>query len=152
MITEVLKPENVKIVEQVADWKEAIKISLEDLVADGSVEERYIDNVIESTIHYGPYYVLTQDVALVHGRSEEGVNRKQLAVTLLRKPVQFSEKTYPVRLLIALAATDSESHLDVMRVLASIFMDESKIKEMVEADTKETLYQLFLKAEENIEE
>ena len=75
-----------------------------------------------------------------------------MAVTLLRKPVRFPGDSYPVRLMIALAATDSESHLDAMKVLATILMDETKIQEMTEADTPETLYQLFLKAEEETEE
>lgn len=152
MIEEMLKPENVQIMEKVEDWKDAIRVSLKALVDGGYVEERYVDNVIESTIHFGPYYVLTKDIALIHGRPEEGVLKKQLAVTLLREPVQFSTDGYPVRLLIALAATDAESHSDVMKVLATVFMDESKIDEMVHADTKEQLYQLFLKAEKEMEE
>lgn len=152
MIADMLKSENVKIIDSVQDWRDAVKVSLKELVDGGYVEERYIDNVIESTLHYGPYYVITENVALIHGRPEEGVKKKQLAVTLLRKPVRFSEDSYPVRLLIALAATDSNSHVDVMRVLASVFMDESKINEMVSAKTKEQLYQLFIKAENETED
>ena len=92
-------------------------------------------------------YVLTEDIALIHGRPEQGVIRKQLAVTVVREPVRFSEDCFPVRLLIALAATDANSHLDVMQVLASIFLDESKIRELVEAESAEEIYE-FLLAEE----
>ena len=90
---------------------------------------------------------LTEDIALIHGRPEQGVIRKQLAVTVVREPVRFSEDCFPVRLLIALAATDANSHLDVMQVLASIFLDESKIRELVEAESAEEIYE-FLLAEE----
>ena len=152
MLANLLKAKNVKIEQKATEWQEAVRISLQDLLDGGYVEESYIDSVIESTIHYGPYYVLAENVALIHGRPEEGVREKQLAVTLLREPVQFSEDGHPVRLMIALAATDSESHLDAMRVLASVLGDEAKIQEMLEARTPQALYQMSLNAEKEIEE
>lgn len=147
MISEMLKKENVRILDRVEDWKQAIHVSLEPLVRGGYVEPRYADEIIRSTEEIGPYYVLTEDIALVHGRPEQGVIKKQLAVTVVREPIQFSEDSFPVRLLIALAATDANSHLDVMQVLASIFLDESKIREIVEAESTEKIYDLLLMEE-----
>lgn len=147
MILEMLKKENVRILDRVEDWKQAIRISLEPLVQGGYVETGYADEIIRSTEEIGPYYVLTEDIALVHGRPEQGVIKKQLAVTVVREPVRFSEDSFPVRLLIALAATDANSHLDVMQVLASIFLDESKIREIVEAESTEKIYNLLLMEE-----
>lgn len=101
----------------------------------------------------GPYYVLTDDVALIHGRPETGVLKKQLAVTVLRKPIKFSEDGKPVRLLVALAATDSESHMSVIQTLAQLFMDEEALKELIQAETAEDVYEYLLefdrKAQEN---
>ncbi len=148
MISEMLKRENVKILDRVDDWKQAIHVSLEPLVRGGYVESRYADEIIRSTEEMGPYYVLTEDIALIHGRPEQGVIKKQLAVTVVREPIQFSEDCFPVRLLIALAATDANSHLDVMQVLASIFLDESKIRELVEAESTEEIYNFLLTQEE----
>ncbi len=147
MISEMLKRENVIILDRVKDWKQAIYISLEPLVLGGYVESRYAEEIIRSTEEIGPYYVLTEDIALIHGRPEQGVIKKQLAVTVVREPVQFSEDSFPVRLLIALAATDANSHLDVMQVLAAIFLDESKIREIAEAESEEKIYNLLLTAE-----
>lgn len=147
MISEMLRRENVRILDRVEDWQQAIHVSLEPLICGGYVEPRYADEIISSTEEIGPYYVLTEDIALIHGRPEQGVIRKQLAVTVVREPVRFSEDCFPVRLLIALAATDANSHLDVMQVLASIFLDESKIRELVEAESAEEIYE-FLLAEE----
>lgn len=147
MIAEMLKKENVQITESVQDWKEAINLSLAPLIKGGYVKQCYADNIIKSTEEMGPYYVLTEDIALIHGRPEEGVIEKQLAITLLREPVVFAEDSYPVRLLVALAANDSNSHIDAMRVLASIFMDEDKIQEIVESETPEQVYDFLLKSE-----
>lgn len=147
MVLDMLKKENVQIVQRVEDWKEAVRISIQPLVDGGYVESRYIDGVIENTIEYGPYYVLVENVALIHGRPEQGVKEKQLAVTVLKEPVQFSETSFPARLLVTLAATDGESHIDVMRALAGIFMDTDKINEILEANSAEEVYQLFLEAD-----
>ena len=147
MISEMLKRENVRILDRVRDWQQAVQVSLEPLILGGYVESRYADEIIRSTEEIGPYYVLTEDIALIHGRPEQGVIRKQLAVTVVREPVLFSEDSFPVRLLIALAATDADSHLDVMQVLASIFLDESKIRELVEAASAEEIYEFLLMEE-----
>ena len=91
----------------------------------------------------GPYYVLTEDVALIHGRPEDGCIKGQLAVTVLKKPVKFTEDSFDVRLLVALAAEDSNSHIEAMQVLAGIFMDEDKIAQIVASDDADEIYQAF---------
>ena len=44
-----------------------------------SVITDYAKGIIDITNEMGPYYVLTDDVALIHGRPETGVLKKQLA-------------------------------------------------------------------------
>lgn len=143
-----LKKENIQIVDRVADWQEAVRISVQPLVDTGYVESRYIDGIIENTLQFGPYYVLVDDVALIHGRPEQGVIEKQLAVTVVKEPVVFSEDgSHNARLLVTLAATDGEAHIDVMRALAELFMDADKIEQLVNAASTDVIYQIFLDAD-----
>lgn len=148
MLSEMLKKENIFILDEIEDWEQAIRISLKPLEEGGYVEKRYADEIIKSTKEIGSYYVLTEDIALIHGRPEQGVLKKQLAVTIVKKPVIFVGSEFPVRVLLALAATDSNSHVDVMRVLSSIFLDESKIKRVAEAESAEEVYEFLLKEEQ----
>ncbi|MGB8451351.1 MAG: PTS sugar transporter subunit IIA [Anaerocolumna sp.] len=152
MIADMLKLKNIRIVEEINDWKEAIHLSLEPLVEGGFVTDNYEKAIIESTKEYGPYYVLAEDFALIHGRPTDGVIEKQLSITLLRRPVKFADDSYPVRVLIALAASDSNSHVDTMRVLSTIFMDEDKINELVQAVDSKQIYDLLITAESNLQE
>lgn len=152
MIQDMLKQENVKILQKVDDWKEAITVSLQSLQEQGYVTEEYGKSIIQITEEMGPYYVLTENVALIHGRPESGVLKKQLAVTVLREPVKFSEDGYPVRLLVALAATDSESHLSVMQTLAELFMSNGAIKEIIEAKDAEQIYEYLLEFDKETQE
>lgn len=150
MISDMLKLENVRIMDQVDHWKDAIHISLEPLIEGGFVTDNYEKAILKSTEEYGPYYVLAEDLALIHGRPTDGVIKKQLAITLLREPVQFSEDSFPVRVLIALAASDSNSHIDTMKVLSNIFMDESKVDELVHATEPQQIYDMLIQLESEI--
>ncbi len=147
VISEMLQRENIRIMDEVPDWETAIRTSLVPLEEGGFVEKRYAEEIIKSTKEIGPYYVLTDDIALIHGRPEQGVLKKQLAITVVRKPVFFTGCDYPVRILLALAATDANSHVDVMQVLASIFVDEDKIKRVAEAGSPEEIYDFFVAEE-----
>lgn len=139
-----LKKENVRILSEVTDWQEAVQVSINPLIEGGYVEPRYVDGVIENTAKYGPYYVLAPDLALIHARAEQGVISRQLAVTLLRKPIRFSDTGYDVRLLIALAAEDPQSHTQCLKRLAAIFGDEEMMARIVEAQSCEELYGYFV--------
>lgn len=148
MIEDMLKKENIRIVDSISSWREAVKLSVQPLVDCGCVESRYIDGIIQNTLEFGPYYVITEDVALIHGRPEQGVKEKQLAVTVTREAVAFGEDgSHKARLLVALAAVDGETHIDVMRTLAELFMDAGKIHQLVEAESADVIYQIFKDAD-----
>lgn len=152
MILDMLKQENVQIVDHVSNWKEAITVSLQSLEEQGYVTSEYGKSIIQITEDMGPYYVLTEDVALIHGRPESGVLKKQLAVTVLRNPIKFSEDGYPVRLLVALAATDSESHLSVMQTLAELFMSEGAINDIVNARSAQQIYEYLVEFDRKVQD
>ncbi len=143
-IKEMLKPENVRIAQSVESWEDAIRLAVKPLEEGGFVESRYAGEIIRATHEMGPYYVLTEDVALVHGRPEDGTIKGQLAVTLLREPVVFSEDSFPVRLLVTLAAENADSHLDAMRVLATIFMDEDRLASIIASESPDDVYRAFV--------
>lgn len=148
MLSQMLQMNNIKIVDRIDDWKDAVHISLKPLEEGGYVETRYAEEIIQTTEEIGPYYVLAEDIALIHGRPEQGVLKKQIAITLVKEPVIFSSDSFPVRILIALAATDANSHLGIMQLLASIFMDDNKIKTFAGCNSREEIYDFLLKEEQ----
>lgn len=143
MISEMMKKENVQIIDSVSDWQEAIYISTKNLIEQGYITEDYPKTIIELTEKYGAYYVLCPDVALVHARPEDGVIHKQLAVTLVKKPIKFKDKDDTVRLIITLAAEDSEGHLKVLQNIAEILADTKRIESIVQINNVDDLYKEF---------
>ena len=47
-------------------------------------------------------------------------------------------------MLVTLAAEDSDSHIDVMRILASMFADPANIEKVATAETADDVYSLFV--------
>jgi len=143
-VKNMLSIDNIRIYDHADDWVDAITKSVSPLVENGFVEARYIQGIIDNTNLYGPYYVLAPDIALPHARPEQGVIKKQLGVTLLKNPVKFSEGGYDVRLLITLAASDNQGHLEALQQLSEIMMDEERMKQILKAETREEILGLFL--------
>lgn len=143
-MSKMLKRENVQIVERVDNWEESVHVAVQPLVDQGYVESAYIDGIISNAKEFGPYFVLCPDLALLHARPDQGVLKQQLAVTVLREPVRFKEEGPDVRLLVTLAATDANGHIDVMRQLAVMFGDPDNIAKIVEAPTADDVYDLFV--------
>ncbi|MFV0381955.1 MAG: PTS sugar transporter subunit IIA [Breznakia sp.] len=146
---DLLQEKNVQIVDSVKDWVEAIHIAVSPLVSEGYVERRYIDGIIENTYQFGPYYVLCENLALLHARPEQGVISRQVAITLLRNPIKFKEDGCDVCLLLTLAASDSQSHLEVMKAIATIFSDSNRVQQLIHAKSSTDIYKQFMEAGEH---
>ncbi|MFV0393860.1 MAG: PTS sugar transporter subunit IIA [Coprobacillaceae bacterium] len=143
-IEELLKQENVRILDTVSDWKDAIKVAITPLIEQGYCEQRYIDGIIENTYKFGPYYVLCEDLALIHAEADKGVISTQLAITVLKNPVKFKADGFDVRVLIAFGATDSEAHLYAMQAISNIFADAKRVSKIVNATSTEEIYKEFI--------
>ena len=140
---DLLKKENVQIIDSVSDWKDAIRMAVLPLEQDGYVEPRYKEEIISNVEAMGPYIVLAPYIALPHARPEQGVCKSQIAVTLLRKEVDFEEGSKPVRLLITLAASDNNSHLDALMVISDLLQKEETVEKILNSKDEEELYSYF---------
>lgn len=140
---DLLKKENVQIVESASDWKDAIRMAVLPLEQDGYVEPRYKEEIISNVEAMGPYIVLAPYIALPHARPEQGVLKSQIAVTLFRKEVYFENEKKPVKLLITLAASDNNSHLDALMTISELLQKEDTVENILNSKNKDELYSYF---------
>ena len=137
MLKKLLTPDVVQVIPQVKDWREAIKIACQPLIDKGCIEPRYVDAIYKSHEQIGPYYVLGPGIAMPHARPEEGVNQLSLALTIIEKGVEFgADENDPVKLLIVLAATDNDSHINAIVKLAELFDNQDDIDTLLQAKSK----------------
>lgn len=145
MLKEFVETKHFKFAEEAKDWKEAIRMSCEPLEADGTVEANYKEDIIKCVEKYGPYIVITPNVAMPHSQEgAEGVNKTAISFMRLEKPVSFepgnSEKD--AQLFFTLASCNPDQHLDNMSRLSEMLMNEDLIEALAKASTPEDLLEL----------
>ncbi len=138
MLRELITSDVIRIHSDATDWKDAISKSCEALIENGAIEPSYVEAIYRSHEELGPYYVVGPGMAMPHARPEDGVNRLSLAITVIQNGVNFnSEENDPVKMLVTLAATDSNSHVDAISKLAELFMNEEYVEAICNAQSKE---------------
>ncbi|WP_318419334.1 PTS sugar transporter subunit IIA [Photobacterium leiognathi] len=105
-------------------WEQAIKIGTDMLIASGAIQPSYHDAIIQSVKTLGPYIVIAPQLALPHARPENGVNRTAFALVTLQQPILFDGEDEPVDVLITLAGSSSDEHMEGLLEVTQIIDDE----------------------------
>lgn len=111
---ELLSPEHVMLDVECEDWCDAVAQAARPLLADGSVEPRYVEAIIDNTKENGPYYLLPKGFALPHAGLGDGSVRMGMSLVRLAHPVVFDESDEdlaPVEFVCCLSPVDHDSHL-----------------------------------------
>lgn len=132
MLEDVLTDNKVLINKRADNWQEAIELAAQPLLKEGYIKSSYIEAMIEAVEEHGPYIVLGKHLALPHARPEEGVNQLGVSVATFPDGVNFGhEELDPVKIVFCLAATDSYSHLNIMKELVSLINDSEKLEKLI---------------------
>ncbi|WPC18296.1 PTS sugar transporter subunit IIA [Pediococcus inopinatus] len=145
MTNKLLKEKNIQVVENAPDWQAAVKEASEPLIVDGSIDEQYVKNMINSVKEHGPYMVLADYFALMHARPGEGVNKVDMSLLVSKTPIDLVGK--PVKIFLIMAAVDNVSHLKNLQEIMSVFMDNDAYNTILKGNKKE-IVDLFKKMEE----
>lgn len=142
-LTDLLKEELIQQVDSVSTWQDAVGLAAQPLLANGYIEESYIQAMIASINETGPYIVLAPKVAVPHASPDAGVHQLGISLLQVKEPVDFSEDDdddKKVQLIFVLAAVDSTAHLRALQELALILDDEEAIDSLIAAsDPREIL-------------
>ncbi|AZI14921.1 PTS sugar transporter subunit IIA [Avibacterium paragallinarum] len=114
---------SVKLNQTAKNWEEAIKIGTDMLVESGAIEPRYYNAIVSMVKEMGPYIILAPGLAMPHARPEEGVNRTAFALVTLTTPVAFESEEEPVSVLITLAGSDSDQHMQGIMEITQVLED-----------------------------
>ena len=138
-IESVLTKNRIKIAIQAKDWRDLVDQVGEVMVAAGDVQPTYVEAMKKVIEELGTYCVIAPGVVLLHARPEEGVNRVCLAIGTLEEGNNLAFENDPVRLAIGLGAVDHEAHVELLRDVARLLSDPSRLALLLEAKTKEDL-------------
>lgn len=140
MITTWLPAENIQIVDSVSDWKQAIRLSAQPLLAKETMTEAYIDAIFNSHQELGPYYVLAPGLAMPHARPEQGAIKNGLSLLHIKQGVSFdAEENDPIYVVIMLCALSGDEHINMITALADIFSDDERLSALLKASSIEEI-------------
>lgn len=127
---------NIKVLDEVSSWEEAIKIASAPLKEGGFIKEEYIGAMLENVVRNGPYIVIMPGIAMPHSRPEDGVLKTGMSLLKLSKNVMFPEEK-EVSLIFVLATTDSNTHLSLISELTNLLMEDESVEKLFLAKSKE---------------
>jgi ascorbate PTS system EIIA or EIIAB component len=127
MSANALLEQNVKLQATASDWVDAMKKSGQLLVDSGFITKEYIQLTIKSVEEFGPYIVIAPGLALSHARPDVSVLKTGISLLTLAEPVEFNCENDPVDIVLTLAATDDEDHLNLLQKLSCYLSEEGKI-------------------------
>ena len=145
LLEDILRFDTVRARIRVDSWQDAADVVGRLLVDAGLVEERYIEGMKRAVREMGPYVVVAPGVALLHARPEDGVLHPCIGLLTLVDAVEFGHSTNdPVDIVLALGATDKNSHIDALKQVAERLGDPQSISRIRSAGSDKVLRQAFV--------
>lgn len=127
-----------------ADWRAAVGLAGDALVASGAAKPGYAGEMIRMIEEHGPYVVVAPGLALAHARPGPEVLADGLAVVTLAGPVAFGHPhNDPVRVVVALAIAPGGDHLGAVAAVANVFNDSTAIQELVAATSTDEVQRIM---------
>ncbi|MFQ1012876.1 PTS sugar transporter subunit IIA [Gilliamella apicola] len=132
-------------------WQEAIKLGTDMLVTSKAINPSYYDAIINCVKTMGPYIIIAPNFAMPHARPEDGVNRTAFALVTLNSPVYFEGEEQPVDVLVTLAGSTSDEHMQGLMEVTQILDDEDSptgidLDKLRACNSKEDVYAVIDKA------
>ncbi|HBV2211091.1 TPA: PTS sugar transporter subunit IIA [Klebsiella quasipneumoniae] len=135
MIRDWLTPDKINVINAIDNWKNAVRLAAEPLLAQGYMAEHYIEAILKSHAELGPYYLLAPGLAMPHARPEEGALRNGLSLLHIKEGISFgSTENDPVYVIIMLCARSGNEHISMIGELAELFSDQQKLERLLKAD------------------
>lgn len=132
MLNDLITKDMIQLLDEVTDWKEAIRLASRPLLEGHYIKEDYVTAMIDNIKKFGPYVVMSPQVAIPHARPECGVNQVGMSLLRLKRGVAFSvDGEERVQIIIILAAVDNETHLQALAQLSTLLMEEDDVKHII---------------------
>ena len=139
-----LGPNSVVLGATATDWRSAVSIAGEALVASGRVLEPYTAEMLRTIDELGPYVVLAPGLAMPHARPSELVLATGMSLVVLASPVVFGHPNNdPVRVLFGLAALDHQMHLDLLSDFAARVAQPGFVNSLLTCGTEAEIRQIL---------
>lgn len=126
-----------------ADAQEGIVKAGQVLLHEGYIRQEYIDAMLENFKKNGPYFAIAPGFAMPHARPEDGVIRSGISLITLANPVSFGNSNDPVQLIMALATSSNNQHLEFMTEIAGLLGREQVVERLYQCVTADEVISII---------
>lgn len=110
-------------------WQEAVRLSTETMVEDGSVSPDFYKQIVSCIEKYGPYVVFDYNVAMPHTtENAEGAFKSGIGFMVSEKMIDFGcdedGERKEANLFFTLSSANAEEHMENIMALSQVFMNE----------------------------
>lgn len=137
-----IDPHYLQVFDQSTDWKHAVRDSFAPMEKDETIERRYPEKVIQSTIDHGDYMVIGNGIMLAHSGPADGVNQLGIGFNLFRRPFT-SLRGQTVNIVITLAPVDAKLQVPFLEVMLKYASDKKWLKKVSTMQSKRQLEALL---------
>ena len=132
-LRELMQPDTVEIAQRCDSWRTAVRRAGRMLVRKGKITNEYIDSCIRSCEKNGPYFVLSNGLAIAHTHPENGLLEPGVSLLYIKEGVSFEHEAYgSVRLLFFICLKETNNEL--LKLLLDCAGDR-KLSELLEKQT-----------------
>lgn len=125
-------------------WEDAIRKAAEVLLKSGCINEHYIDVMISLAHQYGPYFVISPQVAIAHAQPKDGASKLGVSLNIYKKGLDIMGKE-KVQFLFVLATPNQSMHLHILQNIACLSQQTDVINQIIEAECKEDILSILQK-------
>ena len=113
------------------NWKDALFLTAAPLLLRGSINEYYVQCIIDRLLEAGPYMFVTKDLILAHARPKNGVKHLDLSIGIAPNGIEF-EGGKTARIIFLLVVEDQQKHMGILRDIRKSLAKPSQIDELVQ--------------------
>ncbi len=145
-LEDIVEVDNILLDYECDSWKQAVIASGEILLRNGYIKKEYIDDIVDNLEEKRQYVVIAQGIAMPHAKSFNYVKKIGMSILRLKTPVEFGDSPNgPVKLVFCFCTTDNKSHLEALRQFNIIISEESTLRKIKEAKSKDEIMKIINK-------
>ncbi|MDD2414850.1 MAG: PTS sugar transporter subunit IIA [Eubacteriaceae bacterium] len=142
-ITDFLDPGVIKQIDRAPNWQDSLRQAGEMLLCRGAIENRYIGATIQNVLDFGPYIIVSPEVALAHASKKNGVLTNATSLLVTREAVCFEEKK--VHFIFFMALKEEEKYLNLVKNVVKIGQSPKIKNALLSCQNPQEIYQILLK-------
>jgi PTS system ascorbate-specific IIA component len=127
-----------------SDWRAAVRFAGNALRRSGATRDSYTERMIQVIDEFGAYIVIAPGLALAHARPGPDVLGDGLSVVTFADPVLFGHPhNDPVGVVVGLAVSTPDAHVNCVAELANIFNDPNAIPALALAQNADDVWRVI---------